>query len=78
MSTRHSIDVDHKIRSLLRIFQVMDYGFFQTYPLWLLASKDAGGLQWPVPRIGKVRWLRACLHRWGREDTLNFCPEMSF
>lgn len=36
-------------------FQVMDVGFFQMYPLWLLATKDSGGLQWPVPKIGKVR-----------------------
>lgn len=36
----------------------MDVGFFQMYPLWLLATKDSGGLQWPVPQIGKVSYLR--------------------
>eukprot|EP00752_Nemacystus_decipiens_P005351 g4852.t1 len=33
---------------------VMDVGFFQMYPLWLLATEESGGLQWPVPKIGKV------------------------
>lgn len=33
---------------------MMDAGFVQMYPLWLLASKDSGGLEWPVPKIGKV------------------------
>lgn len=30
-------------------------GFNQVYPLWLLASKDSGGLQWTTSKIGKVR-----------------------
>lgn len=29
-------------------------GFDQVYPLWLLASKDSGGLQWTTSKIGKV------------------------
>eukprot|EP00904_Undaria_pinnatifida_P010345 jgi/Undpi1/6440/HiC_scaffold_20.g08921.m1 len=29
-------------------------GFDQMYPLWLLATKDTGGLQWSMPKIGKV------------------------
>lgn len=29
-------------------------GFDQMYPLWLLATKDTGGLQWGVPKVGKV------------------------
>lgn len=29
-------------------------GFNQVYPLWLLASKDSGGLQWTTSKIGKV------------------------
>ncbi|CAN0294751.1 unnamed protein product, partial [Scytosiphon promiscuus] len=32
----------------------VDFGFYQVYPLWLLASRDAGGLQWSLPKIGKV------------------------
>lgn len=30
-------------------------GFDQMYPLWLLATKETGGLQWSVPKIGKVK-----------------------
>lgn len=30
-------------------------GFDQMYPLWLLATKDTGGLQWSMPKIGKVK-----------------------
>eukprot|EP00903_Cladosiphon_okamuranus_P010938 g10330.t1 len=36
------------------LISVMDVGFFQMYPLWLLATKDSGGLQWSVSKIGKV------------------------
>ncbi|CAB1117157.1 unnamed protein product [Ectocarpus sp. CCAP 1310/34] len=36
------------------LVSIMDAGFVQMYPLWLLASKDSGGLEWPVPKIGKV------------------------
>lgn len=32
----------------------MELGFTQTYPLWLLASKGAGGLDWAVSKIGEV------------------------
>ncbi|CAM9164870.1 unnamed protein product, partial [Hapterophycus canaliculatus] len=40
---------------LLQCLVVMvDFGFCQVYPLWLLASKDAGGLQWSLPKVGKV------------------------
>lgn len=34
--------------------QAIDIGFHMMYPLWLLASRDKGGLQWSVPKIGKV------------------------
>ncbi|CAM9838758.1 unnamed protein product [Ectocarpus sp. 8 AP-2014] len=36
------------------LVSMMDVGFVQMYPLWLLASKDSGGLEWTVPKIGKV------------------------
>ncbi|CAN0113728.1 unnamed protein product, partial [Ascophyllum nodosum] len=29
-------------------------GFFEMYPLWLLASVESGGLGWKLPKIGRV------------------------
>ena len=49
------------------LVQATELGFNQTYPLWLLASTDAGGLQWDVSKIGEVGQLRVCLHSGSRE-----------
>ncbi|CAN0413405.1 unnamed protein product [Pylaiella littoralis] len=44
-----------RILLLLQCLVLMvEVGFYMTYPLWLLASREHGGLQWSVPKIGKV------------------------
>ncbi|CAN0449076.1 unnamed protein product [Pylaiella littoralis] len=44
-----------RILLLLQCFVLMvEVGFYMTYPLWLLASREHGGLQWSVPKVGKV------------------------
>ncbi|CAN0113525.1 unnamed protein product [Ascophyllum nodosum] len=37
------------------LIMIVRVGFFEMYPLWLLASVESGGLGWNLPKIGMVR-----------------------
>lgn len=53
LSTRCSMK--HPFAVCSRVLKAENVGFMQMYPLWLLATKDTGGLQWSVPKVGKVK-----------------------